>query len=135
MCVILVCVIYDTYFPVEPKQVLVSSISFVEDVGIDKAHLKPMEDQFFIPLERLAASIEWLDELKHITQGNLEIYGFNNIENIIILRTETLTADMKHIGFPVISISSRMSNISNCYKDYGSANSFISGVLAKRGLE
>ena len=42
---------------------------------------------------------------------------------------------MENIGFPVISISSRMSNISNCYKDYESANSFIFGVLAKRGLE
>ena len=47
----------------------------------------------------------------------------------------SLEKDMENIGFPVISISSRMSNISNCYKDYESANSFISGVLAKRGLE
>jgi len=47
----------------------------------------------------------------------------------------SLEKDMENIGFPVISISSRMSNISNCYKDYESAKSFISGVLEKRSLE
>ena len=47
----------------------------------------------------------------------------------------SLEKDMENIGFPVISISSRMSNISNCYKDHESANSFISGVLEKRSLE
>ena len=56
---------------------------------------------------------------------------YESYENLIT----SLEKDMKQIGFPAISISSRMSNISNCYKDYGSANSFISGVLAKRGLE
>ena len=56
---------------------------------------------------------------------------YESYENLIA----SLEKDMENIGFPVISISSRMSNISNCYKDYGSANSFISGVLAKRGLE
>ena len=56
---------------------------------------------------------------------------YESYENLI----GSLENDMENIGFPVISISSRMSNISNCYKDYESANSFISGVLAKRGLE
>ena len=56
---------------------------------------------------------------------------YESYENLIA----SLEKDMENIGFPVISISSRMSNISNCYKDYESANSFISGVLAKRGLE
>jgi len=56
---------------------------------------------------------------------------YESYENLIA----SLEKDMENIGFPVISISSRMSNISNCYKDYGSANSFISGVLEKRSLE
>ena len=56
---------------------------------------------------------------------------YESYENLIT----SLEKDMKHIGFPVISISSRISNISNCYKDYESAKSFISGVLEKRSLE
>ena len=56
---------------------------------------------------------------------------YESYENLIT----SLEKDMKHIGFPAISISSRISNISNCYKDYESANSFISGVLEKRSLE
>ena len=56
---------------------------------------------------------------------------YESYENLIA----SLEKDMKNIGFPVISISSRMSNISNCYKDYESAKSFISGVLEKRSLE
>ena len=56
---------------------------------------------------------------------------FESYENLIA----SLEKDMENIGFPVISISSRMSNISNCYKDYESAKSFISGVLEKRSLE
>ena len=56
---------------------------------------------------------------------------YESYENLIA----SLEKDMKNIGFPVISISSRISNISNCYKDYESAKSFISGVLEKRSLE
>ena len=57
--------------------------------------------------------------------------NYESYENLIT----SLEKDMKHIGFPVISISSRISNISNCYKNYGSAKSFIAGVIEKRGLE
>ena len=56
---------------------------------------------------------------------------YESYENLIA----SLEKDMENIGFPVISISSRMSNSSNCYKDYESANSFISSVLEKRSLE
>jgi hypothetical protein len=42
--------------------------------------------------------------------------------------------DMEKIGFPEISVSSRISNISNCYKKYDSAESFINKVLKRRGL-
>ena len=56
---------------------------------------------------------------------------YESYENLIT----SLEKDMKHVGFLAISISSRISNISNCYKDYESAKSFISGVLEKRGLE
>ena len=56
---------------------------------------------------------------------------YESYENLIA----SLEKDMKNIGFPVISVSSRISNISNCYLDYESAKSFISGVLEKRSLE
>ena len=46
-----------------------------------------------------------------------------------------LSADMAAIGFPPISIESRWSNIQNCHDRYGSAEGFIAGVLADRGLE
>ena len=41
---------------------------------------------------------------------------------------------MEKIGFPEISISSRNSNIKNCYMNYGSPQDFINGVLRNRGL-
>ena len=56
---------------------------------------------------------------------------YESYENLIT----SLEKDMKHVGFPPISISSRISNISNCYKNYGSVKSFIAGVIEKRGLE
>ena len=56
---------------------------------------------------------------------------YESYENLIT----SLEKDMKHVGFPAKSISSRISNISNCYKNYGSAKSFIVGVTEKRGLE
>ncbi len=43
-----------------------------------------------------------------------------------------LSQDMAAIGFPPISIESRWSNIQNCHDRYGSADAFISGVLAER---
>ena len=42
--------------------------------------------------------------------------------------------DMAKIGFPEISISSRISNIDNCYTKYGSPQDFVIGILKKRGL-
>ncbi|MDB2423930.1 hypothetical protein N9X05_18570, partial [Paracoccaceae bacterium] len=56
---------------------------------------------------------------------------YESYENLIT----SLEKDMKQLGFPAISISSRTSNISNCYENYGSAESFIAGVIKKRGLE
>ena len=44
-----------------------------------------------------------------------------------------LRADMSAAGFPEISISSRLSNISNCYADYPPAEQFISRILQDRG--
>ena len=56
---------------------------------------------------------------------------------VIIIRSSVALfgKDMENKGFPAISISSRISNISNCYKNYGSAKSFIAGVIEKRGLD
>lgn len=48
---------------------------------------------------------------------------------------EALTNDMAKAGFPEISISSRVSNISNCHQHYPSATSFTNGVLRERGLK
>ena len=45
-----------------------------------------------------------------------------------------LRNEMAKIGFPEISISSRISNIDNCYTEYGSPQNFINGVLKQRGL-
>ena len=42
--------------------------------------------------------------------------------------------DMEKIGFPEISISSRISNIDNCYANYDSPESFVIDVLKQRGL-
>ena len=36
----------------------------------------------------------------------------------------TLVKDMEFIGFPKISITSRLSNIENCYFNYGPADDF-----------
>lgn len=46
-----------------------------------------------------------------------------------------MRADMAKIGFPEISISSRISNIDNCYTRYGAPQDFIDGVLEQRGLK
>ena len=42
--------------------------------------------------------------------------------------------EMAKIGFPEISISSRISNIDNCYTKYGSPEDFVNGILKERGL-
>lgn len=42
--------------------------------------------------------------------------------------------DMAKIGFPEISIASRISNIENCYTRYGAPEEFVDGVLRQRGL-
>ncbi len=42
--------------------------------------------------------------------------------------------DMTKIGFPEISIGSRIGNIDNCYSKYGSPQDFIDGILKHRGL-
>ena len=46
----------------------------------------------------------------------------------------TMRNDMAKIGFPEISISSRISNIKNCFSDYGAPQEFIDGILKRRGL-
>lgn len=42
--------------------------------------------------------------------------------------------EMAKIGFPEISISSRIDNIDNCFTEYGSPRDFVIGVLKHRGL-
>lgn len=42
--------------------------------------------------------------------------------------------DMAKIGFPEISIASRISNIDNCFNRYGAPQAFIEGILRERGL-
>ena len=41
---------------------------------------------------------------------------------------------MAILGFPEISMNSRIANIKHCYTNYGLAGTFIRGVLRKRGL-
>ena len=40
-----------------------------------------------------------------------------------------LSSDMKQIGFPKISVSSRISNITHCYSNYGAADIYIRNVI------
>ena len=47
---------------------------------------------------------------------------------------DAMRGEMARIGFPEISISSRISNITNCYANYGPPREFIDGVLEQRGL-
>jgi|GEM_PF-493559 len=47
---------------------------------------------------------------------------------------QAMRHDMEKIGFPKISVSSRISNITNCYKKYEGAESFINKILKRRGL-
>lgn len=53
--------------------------------------------------------------------------GFDNV-------AKAMRHDMEKIGFPEISVSSRISNITNCYKKYDSAESFINKILKRRGF-
>ena len=46
----------------------------------------------------------------------------------------SMRKDMAKIGFPEISIASRIRNIQNCYSRFGPAQDFINGVLKERGL-
>lgn len=51
--------------------------------------------------------------------------------------TQVVTAirqAMEKIGFPEVSIKSRISNIDNCYRKYGSPKNYLTGVLKHRGL-
>ena len=45
-----------------------------------------------------------------------------------------MRSDMAKIGFPEISISSRISNIDNCFTRYGAPQDFVNGILEHRGL-
>lgn len=48
--------------------------------------------------------------------------------------TADMRSDMAKFGFPEISISSRISNIENCYKRDGSAQDLVDARLKQRGL-
>jgi hypothetical protein len=48
--------------------------------------------------------------------------------------TDAMQADMESIGFPEISITSRISNVSNCFVRDGSSADLINKVLEQRGL-
>jgi hypothetical protein len=48
--------------------------------------------------------------------------------------TAAMRHEMAKIGCRDISISSRISNIDNCYAKYGAPKEFIEGVLKQRGL-
>ena len=46
-----------------------------------------------------------------------------------------LKAAMTLVGFPKISTDSRVSNVNNCYENYGSSAEFIKGVLDQTGAK
>jgi hypothetical protein len=49
--------------------------------------------------------------------------------------SESLAADMKGIGFPEISVSSRLRNIESCFSRDGDAAQLIAARLKERGLQ
>ena len=53
--------------------------------------------------------------------------GFNSV-------AAAMRNEMEKIGFPEISISSRISNIDNCFTKYGAPQDFVIGILKQRGL-
>lgn len=48
---------------------------------------------------------------------------------------DALRQEMNKIGFPEISISSRISNIENCHRKVGAPSEYIDRVLERRGLK
>ena len=52
----------------------------------------------------------------------------------IKLKARRFKEAMAILGFPEISMNSRIANIKHCYTTYGLAGTFIRGVLRKRGL-
>jgi hypothetical protein len=48
--------------------------------------------------------------------------------------TSALRDSMQGVGFPEISISSRISNITNCFENHAGAGQLIEHVLEQRGL-
>lgn len=69
----------------------------------------------------------------------IAILRLRDEENYDRAGVDKVTAAMRHemakIGFPEISIASRISNIDNCYAKYGAPKEFIEGVLKQRGLQ
>ncbi len=57
---------------------------------------------------------------------------FSDAETLFDTIITQLRNDMTQAGFPEISISSRLSNIKNCYADYPPAARFISQILQDR---
>ena len=55
-------------------------------------------------------------------------YDQNALERV----TAAMRNDMEKIGFPEISILSRISNIDNCFTRHGTPQGFIDGVLKQR---
>ncbi len=53
--------------------------------------------------------------------------GFNRV-------TAVMRSEMTKIGFPEISISSRIRNIDTCFSKYGPPQDFVRGILKQRGL-
>ncbi len=60
-------------------------------------------------------------------EARVDQQGFHRI-------AAAMRVEMEKIGFPEISVSSRISNITNCYADYGPANEFIARILDRRSL-
>jgi hypothetical protein len=60
-----------------------------------------------------------------------EGYDAGRLKRVI----EALSADMKKIGFPDVSVSSRVRNIESCFAREGGADELINARLGERGLK
>jgi dissimilatory sulfite reductase (desulfoviridin) alpha/beta subunit len=60
-----------------------------------------------------------------------EGYDAGRLKRVI----EALSADMRKIGFPDVSVSSRVRNIESCFAREGGADELINARLGERGLK
>lgn len=65
-----------------------------------------------------------------LTLRDEESYNIEGLARVV----KAMRNDMEKIGFPEISVSSRISNVTNCFNKEETADQFVKKVLNRRGL-